>query len=354
MMNNEQFLEESKKFISEKITSENVNNFFNLVTEFQKERLGNLSKTTTVNNQLFSEYFSPALNEVMENQLSRQEKINIESVAQHYTNSALIALRMKMQKEITELNEPEKREYEIIKNKANEEIEKLLNNEKKNSHKFHTVMYSYIVESQEFLYDHQKLALKGRSIPSIEERNKEIQKNKDDKKFNIQELEHPKLESQQFEREMKLLLSGEISENQINSVLKRVEEFQLGFVGFLKKKIKNPTGALEKLVPNVIETDQLKALKDWSWGEESTNVMDKVLKIISKSAAFSPSESAQSVLDNISVTKLNELNKMTEKLESIMLDIGSLKKYNEEVKTGLLDHLQFYKEEIKKSSSPKV
>lgn len=343
MITNEQFLEESKKFISQKVTVENVEKFFNLVEQFQEERLERLAAPTIVSNQLFTEYLSPALNEIMENQVSKQEKFTFESTAQHYTNSILIAFKMKMQKEVADLSEVEKEDYEIVKHKATEEIEKLLNNEKKNGHKFHTVIHDYIKDSQEFLYDHSKLALKGRSMPSIEERYKEIQKNKEEKKFNVQELEHPKLEAQQFEREMKLLLNGDISENQIISALKRVEEFQLGFIGALKKKVVNPTASTEKLLPNIPELVQLKALKDWAWEEESINVMTKVLKIIQKSAP-----------NDLTLTNFKALNEVSEGLESVMLDIGSLKKYNESVKTGLLDNLNSYKQEMKKSSSMKM
>lgn len=343
MISNEQFLEESKKFISNKVTLESVVKFLDLVEKFQEERLERLIAPTTMSNDLFAEYFSPALNEILENQTNKQEKFTFESIAQHYTNSALVAFKMKVQKDMTELTEVEKEDYEIVKKKAYEEIEKLLNNEKKNGHKFHTVIHDYIKDSQEFLYDHSKLAAKGRSMPSIEERYKEIQKNKEEKKFNAQELEHPKLEAQQFEREMKLLLNGDISDHQITSALKRVEEFQLGFIGALKKKVVNPTSATEKLLPSIPEQMQLKALKDWAWEEESINVMNKVLKIIQKSAH-----------DNLSDTSFNSLNEVAEGLESIMLDIGSLKKYTQEVKDSLLTHLNDYKQEMKKSSSLKM
>lgn len=343
MITNEQFLQESKKLLSNKVNLDSLNVFLKLVEDFQEQRLERLLAPVSVQNDLFAEFLSPALNEVMENQNSKQEKFFFESTAQHYTNSALIALKLKLQKEVVSGTELEKEDYELVKHTAFEEIEKLLNTEKKNGHKFHTVIHDYIKDSQEFLYDHGKLALKGRSQPSIAERVKEIQKNKEDKKFNAQELEHPKLEAQQFEREMKLLLTGEISENQINSALKRVEDFQLGFVGALKKKINNPTGASDKLLPNVPENDQLKALKDWAWEEESANVMGKVLKIIKKSSPH-----------NITPASLENLNTMSEGLESIMLDIGSLKKYNEVVKISLLDSLDSLKVNLKKTTTLKM
>lgn len=327
MISNEQFLELSKKVISEPLNSNNVENFLNIVEKFQEERLERLLDTTVVNNNLFAQYLSPALNEMMENQQSKQERFMFESTAQHYTNSILIALRMKMQQEEKSLPEAQKEDFLTIKNQTNEVIEKLLNNEKKNGHKFHNVIHDYVKDSQEFLYDHEKLALRGRSMPTIAERAKEIAKNKDDKKFNMQELDHPKLEAQQFERDMKSVLKGDISENQVLTALKRVEEFQLGFIGSLKKKVINPTGSAEKLVSTIPELAQLKALKDWAWEEESVNVMAKILKTVQKSGV------------NLDTTNYQDLQTITEKLDSVMLDIGSLKKYNKEVKTGLLENL---------------
>lgn len=343
MITNEQFLEESKKFMSQKVTMSNVEVFLNLVEKFQSERLERLSNNAVLKNELFAEYLSPALNEMSENQTSKQERFVFETTAQHYTNSALIACKLKINAEYNNVSDIEKNELEVIKNNSSEEIEKLLNNEKKNGHKLHTVIHDYIKDSQEYLYDFEKLALKGRSMPSIEERVKEIQKNKEEKKYNIQDLEHPKLEAQQFEREMKLLLKGDISENQIESALKRIEYFQLGFVGALKKKIHNPTGSSEKLLPNIEEQPQLKALKDWAWEEESVNVMAKVLKIIEKSSPNS--------LDN---TSFKELTNTSETLESIMLDIGSLKKYNDSVKTGLIENISELGKSIKKSNGLKI
>ena len=156
-------------------------------------------------------------------------------------------------------------------------------------------------------------------------------KNKETKKYNIQELEHPKIDAQQFEKEMKLLLAGDIQSNQIESALERINSFQLGFIGTLKKKINNPTAANEKLLPSVLETDQLKALKDWAWEEESINMMNKVLKTIQKSS--------NGVVD-LTQTQFNEIKELTEQLESIMLDIGSLKKYNKEVKEDLNNQIK--------------
>lgn len=343
MITNEKFLEEGKKILSQKVTIDSLDVFLKTVEQFQEQRLERLLTPATVQNDLFAQYLSPALNEIMENQANKQDKFFFESTAQHYTNSALIALKLKLQKEEFSGSEIEKEDYETLKVKAFEEIEKLLNTEKKNGHKFHTVIHDYIKDSQEFLYDHGKLALKGRSMPSIAERMKEIQKNKEEKKFNLQELEHPKLEAQQFEREMKLLLTGDISENQINSALKRVEEFQLGFMGALKKKVANPTAASEKLLPNVPENDQLKSLKDWAWEEESVNVMTKVLKIIKKSSS-----------NNLTTSSFESLNNISEGLESVMLDIGSLKKYNEAVKSGLLENLNQLKQENKKTTGLKI
>lgn len=342
-MTNEQFLEESKQIMSQKVTMDNVNNLVKLVAGFQEERLERLANPTTVKNDLFAQYLSPALNETIENQMSKQEKFFFESMAQNYTNTTLIAYKFKIQEELKTASEVEKSTLETIQSHATEEIEKLLNNEKKNGHKFHTVIHDYIKDSQEYLYDHNKLANKGRSMPSIVERAKELQKNKEDKKFNMQELDHPKLEAQQFEREMKLLLKGDITDNQINSALKRMEDFQLGFIDALKKKIYNPTGATEKLLVNIPDQPQLKSLKDWAWEEESVNVMNKVLKIIQKSTS-----------SDLVNTNFKVLNQVSENIESIMLDIGSLKKYNDSVKTGLLENVEKLKENTKLTNTLKM
>ena len=243
----------------------------------------------------------------------------------------MVAFRLKVQKELNEATDLRKEDLTALASKVDSEVEILLNTEKKNSHKFHTLMHEYVKDSQEFLYDHLKLAAKGRSMPSIEERIKEYNKNKETKKYNIQELEHPKIDAQQFEKEMKLLLAGDIQSNQIESALERINSFQLGFIGTLKKKINNPTAANEKLLPSVLETDQLKALKDWAWEEESINMMNKVLKTIQKSS--------NGVVD-LTQTQFNEIKELTEQLESIMLDIGSLKKYNKEVKEDLNNQIK--------------
>lgn len=342
MINNEEFLETSKQFIAEKLTSSNVENFLNFVEKFQEERLERLLDTTVVNNNVFAQFLSPALNEMMENQNSKQDRVMFESTAQHYTNSILIALKMKMQQEEKTLLEPQKEDFLNLKEQAEEKIEKLLNHEKKNGHKFHNVIHEYIKDSQEFLYDHEKLALRGRSMPTIADRAKMFSNNKNDKKFNMQELDHPKLDAQQFERDMKSILKGDMSESQVLSALKRVEEFQLGFIGSLKKKVVNPTGSAEKLVSTIPELAQLKALKDYAWEEESVNVMAKILKTVQKSGIN---------LDNTSYTQLNT---MTEKLDSVMLDIGSLKKYNKEVKSSLLENLDAMTIDNKKNNSMKM
>lgn len=342
MITNEQFLEESKKFMSQKVNMDNLDIFLVLVSKFQEERLQRLASPSTIKNNLFAEYFSPALNEMIENQNNKQEKYFFESIAQNYVNTSLVACKSKIQVELNNATNIEKEELESIKSHSMTEIEKLLNNEKRNAHKFHTVIHDYIKDSQEYLYDHDKLALKERNMPSIEDRAKELQKNQKEKDFRLQELEHPKLEVQQFEREMKLLLKGDISNNQITSALKRVEEFQLGFIGALKKKITNPMSASEKLLRNMPEQPQLKALKDWAWEEDSVNVMSKVLKIVQKNST-----------DNVNTDSLNVLNDISEGLESIMLDVGSLKKYNQVVKTGLLENLTNLKQEIKKKASLK-
>lgn len=341
MITNEHFLKESKKFIAQEVTMINVESFLKLVEQFQNERLERLANNDILKNELFAEYLSPALNEMSENQTSKQTRLFFETIAQHYTNSALIAYKLKIVTEY-DISEIEKNEVEVIKDKTLEEIEKLLNNEKKNGHKFHTIIHEYIKDSQEYLYDNEKLALKGRSMPSIEERIKEIQKNKEEKKYHIQELEHPKLEAQQFEREMRLRFKDGIFENQIESVLQRIEYFQLGFIGALKKKINNPTGSSEKLFPKLDEQPQLKALKDWAWEEDSVNVMTKVLKIIDKSSI------------NLENTLFKDLNNISEKLESILLDIGSLKKYNDSVKIGLIESINELGKNVKKSNGLKV
>lgn len=343
MITNEKFLEESKKFMSEKVSKKSLDNFLSLVGNFQEERLNRLASNNVIKNSLFSESFSPALNEMIENQNNKQEKFFFESMAQNYVNTSLIACKIKIKKDFNLADKEKKEELEAIKVDALAEIEKLLNNEKKNGHKLHTVIYDYIKDSQEYLYDHEKLALKERNMPSIEDRAKEIQKNQKDKIFSFQELEHPKLEVQQFEREMKLLLKGEILENQIESVLKRTEDFQLGFIDALKKKIINPTSATEKLLNNLPEHLQLKSLKDWAWEEESVNVMKKVLKIVGKNSP-----------ENLDKVILKKLNQVAEGLDLIMLDIGSLKKYNGPVTTDLIDNLNCLKKEIKKNPTLKL
>lgn len=340
MINNEQFLEVSKKFIKQKLNNSNVEQFLDFVEQFQKQRLERLASTCVVENNLFAEYLSPALNEMIENQQNKHERFMFESMAQHYTNSVLVALKNKMQKEVISLSEEEKEQFAQA--TITEKIEKLLNHEKKNGHKFHNVIHDYIKDSQEYLYDHEKLALRGRSMPSIAQRANEIQKNKEDKKFNMQELEHPKLDAQEFEREMKMLLKGDIGKNHIDIALRRLENFQLGFISNLKKKVVNPTGSTEKLVSTIPELGQLKALKDWSWEEQSVNVMAKVLKTVQKSGI------------NLEHTTYNQLSEVTEKLDLIMLDIGSFKKYNQEVKAGLLESLNDLKTGVKVSNSMKM
>lgn len=342
MISNEEFLELSKKVISEPLNNTTLENFFNVVEKFQEQRLERLADTKLENNTLFAQYLSPALNEMMENQNSKQARFMFESTAQHYTNSILIALKNKMQQEEKSVPESQKEDFLTLKTQSNESIEKLLNHEKKNGHKFHNVIHDYVKDSQEFLYDHEKLALRGRSMPSIADRAKEIAKNKDDKKFNMQELEHPKLEAQQFERDMKSVLKGDISEHQVVSALKRVEEFQLGFINSLKKKIDNPTGSAEKLIATIPELAQVKALKDWAWQEESVNVMAKILKLVQKSGV------------SLEHTNYEALHAVTEKLDSVMLDIGSLKKYNKEVKQNLLENIQALTPEVKTTSTMKM
>lgn len=331
MITNESFLENVKKIMSAPASSDSFINLTDLVEKFQEERLERVLSKNLTENKLFEELFSGALNEMMENQADKNSKFVFESTAQHYTTSSLVAFRLKVQKELNEATDLRKEDLTALASKVDTEVEILLNTEKKNSHKFHTLMHDYVKDSQEFLYDHVKLATKGRSMPSIEERIKEYNKNKEVKKYNIQELEHPKIDAQQFEKEMKLLLAGDIQSNQIESALERINSFQLGFIGTLKKKINNPTAANEKLLPSVLETDQLKALKDWAWEEESINMMNKVLKTIQKSS--------NGVVD-LTQTQFNEIKELTEQLESIMLDIGSLKKYNKEVKEDLNNQIK--------------
>lgn len=334
MITNESFLENVKKIMSAPASSDSFINLTDLVEKFQEERLERVLSKNLTENKLFEELFSGALNEMMENQADKNSKFVFESTAQHYTTSSLVAFRLKVQKELNEATDLRKEDLTALASKVDTEVEILLNTEKKNSHKFHTLMHDYVKDSQEFLYDHVKLATKGRSMPSIEERIKEYNKNKETKKYNVQELEHPKIDAQQFEKEMKLLLSGDIKPNQIESALERVGSFQLGFISTLKKKINNPTAANEKLLPSVLEADQLKSLKDWSWEDESVNMMNKVLKTIKK---------ASNGIMDLSHTQFEDVKELTEKLESIMLDIGSLKKYNNEVKEDLNSQITFNK-----------
>ena len=207
MITNESFLESAKKIMNLPASNEGLIHLTELVEKFQEERLERILSKNVTENNLFEGFFSGALNEMMENQFDKNAKFVFESTAQHYTTSALVAFRLKVQKELSEANDFRKEDLVALSSKVEDEVERLLNNEKKNSHKFHTVMHDYVKDSQEFLYDHVKLAAKGRSMPSIEERMKEYNnKNKEGKKFNIQELEHPKIDAQQFEKEMKLLL----------------------------------------------------------------------------------------------------------------------------------------------------
>lgn len=344
-MNNEEFLKECNKFISENLTIDRIDRFLNLLENFQNERLEKLSKVELVQNSLFAEYLSPSLNEAIGNQSLKQEKILFETVAQNLTQSILIALKEKIKNQFENLfgNQIEQEDFKSITQYSSIEIEKFLNNEKKNTHKLNSIIHDYVQHSQEILYDHEKISLKSVKESTIEDRLKEIQKYQNNKKFNIQELQHPKLDAQKFEREMKLLLSGDISETNINSVLKSIENFQEKFVDLLKNKVLNPTGSHVKLLPNIPEQAQLKSLKEWSWQEESVNVMKKVLKIIEKECLTLNLDNKKSIL----------LFKNSEELESTMLDIGSLKKFNSDVKKSLIENLNNVQKILKSNKEDK-
>ena len=153
MITNEFFLEEGKKFLSQEMTRVSAENFINLVDKFQKERLERLAAISQPVSNAFSDYLPKGLNDVVEKQDDRQEKFFFESVAQSYTGSALVACKLKL-----EGTNSETEDFIVTTQKS---VEKLLNSEKKNGHKFYDLLNTYMKTSQEYLYDYKHMAKKG-------------------------------------------------------------------------------------------------------------------------------------------------------------------------------------------------
>jgi hypothetical protein len=281
-----------------------VDKVLSIVEQFQKDRDIKLNKDESVKNDIFPQYFTKRLEQVMEKQTERELKIPEELLSQKYSISTLIALSSYIKE----------KQLDSFKDR----LEKVFNSEKKRSHKTNTILNEYIVSGQEMMYDYVKLLHKERSIPSIEDRLKEIRKTqKDNRKF--EELSHPKLTSSEFEKEIKMFLIGEhVNSSHIENALKIVSQFETDYLDLMEKRVTNPTIATEKMMDFVKDDEKKKALLDWVWNDKSPEfIMKSLLMIKSK---------AKQLNINDFESKIQELQEVGQTIKDIMGEISTFEK----------------------------